>query len=252
MHQCGTLHLHHWQTGFMARFSYDPQILERFPNVVGGVIHADGVSNRTAPAELAAAFAAEQLAVQERIGETPLSELPPLAAWRAVFRDFGVNPTKYRSAAEALLRRLIKRGELPSINTLVDLANLVSIRYALPVAVFDQRAVRGGTTVCLAHGGEHWADLGSSETEHPEPGEVIFSDDDEQVSARRWCWRQSRASAARDDTTEILVTVEGHHAAAPDDVDRALRDLQSLLGSYASPATVRSDILHAGNPDFTR
>jgi DNA/RNA-binding domain of Phe-tRNA-synthetase-like protein len=181
-----------------------------------------------------------------------LSELPSLAAWRGVFRGFGVNPTKYRSAAEALLRRLTKQGDIPSINTLVDLANLVSIRYALPVAVFDQRGVSGGTTVRLAGGDEPWADLGSSEAEHPEPGEVIFSDDADKVSARRWCWRQSRASAAREDTTEILVTIEGHHAAAADDIDRALRDLEALLGSYASPDTVRSDVLDRSNPAFTR
>ncbi len=41
----------------MARFGYDHEILERFPNVVGGVIHADGVTNRPGPAELTAAFA---------------------------------------------------------------------------------------------------------------------------------------------------------------------------------------------------
>ena len=223
----------------MARFAYDPQILERFPTTVGGVIHAAGVSNASAPAELTAAFHAEQHAVRERIGDTPLSELPSLAAWRSVFRGFGVNPTKYRSAAEALLRRLTKQGELPSINTLVDLGNLVSIRYALPVAVFDQRAVAGGTVVRLAEGTETWADLGSSEAEHPEPGEVIFADDDATVSARRWCWRQSRASAAGADTTDILVTVEGHHDTAAADVDQALRDLQALLGSFAAPSVVR-------------
>jgi DNA/RNA-binding domain of Phe-tRNA-synthetase-like protein len=236
----------------MARFAYDHEVLERFPHVVGGVIHADGVTNRPAPAELTAAFGAEQASVRERIGVTPLSELPTLAAWRGAFRAFGVNPTKYRSAAEALLRRLTKQGDVPSIDTLVDLANLVSIRYALPVAVFDQRDVAGGTTVRLAHGGERWADLGSSQAEHPEPGEVIFSDDDERVSARRWCWRQSRASAAREDTTEILVTIEGHHEAAPDDIDRAIRDLEALLGSYAAPSTVYAEVLDATHPAFTR
>jgi DNA/RNA-binding domain of Phe-tRNA-synthetase-like protein len=236
----------------MATFAYDHEIMERFPSVVGGVLYASGVTNGAAPAELTAAFHAEQSSVRERLGQAALSELPTLAAWRGVFRSFGVNPTRYRSAAEALLRRLTKQGDIPSINVLVDLANLVSIRYALPVAVFDQRGVVGGTTVRLAHGGEPWADLGSSETEHPEPGEVIFADDDEQVSARRWCWRQSRASAARDDTTEILVTIEGHHPAAPDDVDRALRDLDALLGTYAAPATVTSDILEASNPAFSR
>jgi DNA/RNA-binding domain of Phe-tRNA-synthetase-like protein len=234
----------------MPRFAYDPAIVERFPSTVGGVIHAVGVTNRPAPAELTAAFRAEQASVRERIGDTPLSELPTLAAWRGVFRGFGVNPTKYRSAAEALLRRLTKQGELPSIDTLVDLANLVSIRYALPVAVFDQRDVVGGTTVRLADGSERWGDLGSSEAEHPDAGEVIFVDDEGSVSARRWCWRQSRGSAAREDSSDILVTVEGHHDAAADDVDRALRDLQALLGSFAAPATVRTAQLDAAAPEF--
>jgi DNA/RNA-binding domain of Phe-tRNA-synthetase-like protein len=236
----------------MARFGYDHEILERFPTVVGGVLYADGVENRGAPAALTAAFVAELHSVRELIGDPALSEVPTLAAWRGVFRGFGVNPTRYRSAAEALLRRLMKHGDLPSINTLVDLANLVSIRYALPVAVFDQRSVSGGTVVRLAHGGEEWSDLGSSTAEHPEPGEVIFADDEDTVSARRWCWRQSRASAATDDTTEILVTVEAHHASAADDIDRALRDLQSLLGSYARPSTVRSGVVDASNPAFSR
>ena len=124
--------------GRVARFRYGPDIIERFPAVVGGVIHATGVHNGPTPPRLAAAFRDETLATRTRIGETPLSELPTLAAWRKAFRGFGVDPTQYRSAAEALLRRLTKQGELPSIGTLVDLANLVSIRYALPVAVFDR------------------------------------------------------------------------------------------------------------------
>ena len=234
----------------MARFRYDPGIIERFPTIVAGVIHATGVHNDPTPPGLAAAFHDETLAALERIGETPLSELPTLAAWRQVFRGFGVDPTQYRSAAEALLRRLTKQGELPSIGTLVDLANLVSIRYALPVAVFDWRGISGGSTVRFARGDEQWADLGSSQTEHPEPGEVIFADEADVVSARRWCWRQSAGSGARRDTTEILVTVEGHHATADRDVTRALADLEALLGTYALPDTLRSAVLSASSAEF--
>ncbi len=234
----------------MARFRYDPDIIERFPAVVGGVIHATGLHNGPTPPGLAAAFGDETLAVRTRIGETPLSELPTLAAWRRVFRGFGVDPTQYRSAAEALLRRLTKQGELPSIGTLVDLANLVSIRYALPVAVFDQRGISGGTIVRFARGDESWADLGSSQTAHPEPGEVIFADEADVVSARRWCWRQSAGSAAREDTTEILVTVEGHHETADRDVAWALAELEALLVTHAGPATLRSAVLSAGDAAF--
>jgi DNA/RNA-binding domain of Phe-tRNA-synthetase-like protein len=234
----------------MTSFRYDPALLQRFPAVVGGVIHATGVTNGPTPPDLAAAFDAESIAVCARIGDTPLSELPTLAAWRRIFRGFGVDPTQYRSAAEALLRRLTKQGQLPSISTLVDLANLVSIRHALPVAVFDQRGVVGGTTVRFARGDERWMDLGSSAAAHPEPGEVIFTDEADVVSARRWCWRQSSASAARLDTTEILVTVEGHHETASNDVARALGALESLLGTYAAPATIQGALLSARSPSF--
>jgi DNA/RNA-binding domain of Phe-tRNA-synthetase-like protein len=234
----------------VARFRYDRDIIARFPAVVGGVIHATGVHSEPTPPRLAAAFHAETRAVRARIGETPLSELPTLAAWRTVFRGFGVDPTHYRPAAEALLRRLTKQGELPSIGTLVDLANLVSIRYALPVAVFDQRGISGDTIVRFARGDERWADLGASQTAHPEPGEVIFADEADVVSARRWCWRQSVESAAREDTTEILVTVEGHHGAADRDVTRALADLEALLVTHAAPATLRSAVLSARDAAF--
>ncbi len=238
------------ETRLVPPFRYDPDIIERFPAVVGGVIHATGVHNDPTSPRLAAAFHDEAAVVRTRIGETPLSELPTLVAWRKVFRAFGVDPTQYRSAAEALLRRLTKQGELPSIGTLVDLANLVSIRYALPVAVFDVRGISGGSIVRFARGDERWADLGSSQTEHPAPGEVIFVDEADVVSARRWCWRQSAASAARADTTEILVTVEGHHTTAEHDVTRALADLEALLVAHAAAVTLRSAVLSARDPEF--
>jgi DNA/RNA-binding domain of Phe-tRNA-synthetase-like protein len=192
----------------------------------------------------------EQATVRARIGDASLSELSSLAAWRRVFRGFGVDPTAYRSAAEALLRRLTKQGAIPSINTLVDLGNLVSIRYALPVAVFDQRAMTGGTTVRFAVGTETFTDLGSGQPETPDAGEVIFVDEAGLVSARRWCWRQSAESASGFDTTEVLVTVEGHHETAADDVSAALADIEALLHEHAEPERLASGIVTAAAPEF--
>lgn len=234
----------------MPRFRYDPAVIERFPTIVGGLIHARGLTNRVAPSDLARAFVAEQADVRDRIGETALSELPTLAAWRRTFRGFGVDPTAYRSAAEALLRRLTKQGSIPSINVLVDLGNLVSVRYGLPVSVMDQAAMTGATTVCLAAGSERFTDLGTGTHETPEPGEVIFVDEAGLVSARRWCWRQSAESASGPATREVLVTVEGHHATAATDVAAALDDLQALLRSYAAPRSMAAAVLDAAHPEF--
>jgi DNA/RNA-binding domain of Phe-tRNA-synthetase-like protein len=234
----------------MPAFAYDPEVTARYPAIVGGVIHAAGLRNGPSPESLRAAFRAEQAAVLARIGGRPLSELPSLAAWRRAFRAFGVDPTAYRSAAEALLRRLTKQGSIPSINALVDLGNLVSIRHGLPVAVFDQRAVSGRTTVRFASGTETFTDLGSGGTESPELGEVIFSDDGGLVSARRWCWRQSAESAAGPATTEVLITVEGHHDGARADVQSAVADLEALLREYLEPDILRSGIVGAATSTF--
>ena len=231
----------------MTVFQYDTGILTRYPTVVGGVILAQGMTNSPAPKDLQAAFIDEQKVTLQRIGDTPLSQIPSLVAWRAVFRSFGVDPTQYRSAAEALLRRLTKKGDIPGISLLVDLCNLVSIRYALPVAVFDTSSLNGAVTVHFADGTERYTTLGQDELEHPEVGEVVFSDDTKLVIARRWCWRQSDQSAAQLETTQAIITVEAHHTQAKEDVDAALDDLLTLLRTYAG-GNFFSSRLDASNP----
>src|SRR2546423_1376429 len=228
-------------------FQYHPDILARYPAVTGGAILAQGMSNGPTPDSLHAAFQAEQRATLQRIGDTPLSQIESLAAWRNAFRGFDVDPTQYRSAAEALLRRLTKKGNIPSINLLVDLGNLVSIRYGLPVAVFERRALQGTVTVHFANGSERYSELGASDDDHPEPGEVVFSDETRLVIARRWCWRQSEPSAAVAQTRECLITIEAHHATGHHDIEAALHDLLALLKEYAG-GTFTSAILDAHHP----
>jgi DNA/RNA-binding domain of Phe-tRNA-synthetase-like protein len=191
-----------------------------------------GLSNIVNQEELRQVYLDEQSRVLKWIGATPLSEIQTLAGWRAAFRQFGVDPTQYRSAAEALLRRLTKKGDIPGINAIVDACNLVSIRYALPVAAFDRRQVLGVISVHFATGNERFMPLGETFVEHPEPGEVIFSDEAGLALARRWCWRQSDESAAREDSTQVLFTIESQHENGRSLVEQALQDLHDLLAKY--------------------
>lgn len=233
----------------MTGFRYDAEVLARFPTIRGGVVLARGLRAGPTPPGLLQAFGAEQAAVLERLGGRPLSEVPSLAAWRRVFRAFGVDPTQTRNAAEALVRRLTKKGDVPSVNLLVDVGNLVSIRYCLPVAVLDLAGIAGGITVRLARGDEPFVELDSEEVKHPESGEVIFVDDRGAVCARRWCWRQSAGSGARETTTAVLVTVEAHHEGAAADVAAALGDLSALLGEHAGGSGICA-VLSPERPGF--
>ncbi len=232
------------------RFQYQEDIFTRYPSIVGGVILVHHLLNGSSPVGLQEAYREEQQKTVQRLGETPLSKIESLAAWRAAFRGFGVDPTQYRSAAEALLRRLTKKGDIPSINTLVDIGNLVSIRYALPVAVFDTQALEGAITVHFADGTERFTTLKQSEVEHPEVGEVVFSDATKLVVARRWCWRQSEPSAAGAETSSAIITVEAHHERGRHDIAAALNDLIILLKEYAgaTEGAYLAGMLDANNP----
>ena len=229
-------------------FAYDDAVAERFPTIRAGVIHASRLANGPSPPELLEEYRAEQQATSERLKATAIADLPQVAAWRRVFTGFGAKPTQYRNAAEALLRRVAKHGDIPTINTLVDIGNLVSIRYAMPIAVFDQANIAGSTTVRFATGAELFIDLGSTDSVNPDPGEVIFVDSNNVVSARRWCWRQSAQSATSTTTVEALVVVEGHHDTAGRDVESALTDLTSLLATHQPQSQIESYVLSPTNP----
>lgn len=230
-------------------FAYADAVAARYPTIRAGVVHATGLANGPSSPELLDDYRAEQQAASGRLTATPIAELPSIAAWRRAFSRFGVKPTQHRNAAEALLRRLAKHGDIPTVNTLVDIGNLVSIRHAMPVAAFDLARIDGALTVRFATGDELFTDLGSTGGVSPDPGEVIFVDSKDVVSARRWCWRQSAQSATSPTTVEALIVVEGHHDTAGQDVEAALTDLTSLLASHQPHSQARSYVLSATNPD---
>ena len=231
-------------------FQYHPDIVAQFPNVRCGVLLATGMTNQPTPDALKSRYIEEQESVKAEIRDTPLSELPSLAAWRRTFSAFGVSPTKYRSASEALLRRLTKKGDIPSINTLVDIGNLISIRYRIPVAVFDTQHLTGKLTVHFAQGDERYTELGSDEVIHPEAGEVVFSDETGLVFARRWCWKQSKQSAAQLSTTNAIICTEAQHENNATDIENALADMRELFQEYAG-GEYQSAILDKDNLAFT-
>jgi len=120
----------------------------------------------------------------------------------------------------------------------------------LPVAVVDLAQLTGPITVQFATGSERFTNLDADEADRPIPGEVIFVDEAGLVCARRWCWRQSDETGARDTTTGILITVEGHHDSADQDIAGALADLQTLLIAHQPGVALQAGQLSPEQPAF--
>ena len=197
-------------------FQHSGEIWRDFPELVPGILFAEGITPDAPVGDRTAQFTA--LAIS-RLGEGPESELPEIQAWRRAFARMGLKPTQYRCAAESLLRRFRKEGALPRLHPLVDVCNAISLAFAIPVAAFDVSAITGDLQVRYAIGDEEYLTF-SGQPEHPAPGEVIFADQARQVHARRWTNRQSGLSAIGDSTIAALIVAEAMHATAASDISR--------------------------------
>lgn len=90
-----------------------------------------------------------------------LKDLPSIAATRRVYRSCGKDPSRYRPASEALIRRMLQGKELYQRDTLVDLVNLASIAYGYSIGGFDADKFSGDTlTLGVGREGEPYEGIG--------------------------------------------------------------------------------------------
>jgi DNA/RNA-binding domain of Phe-tRNA-synthetase-like protein len=90
-----------------------------------------------------------------------IGEVGAVAPARELYRRFGIDPTRVRPSSEALLRRLRKGEPLPRINSLVDVANAMSVQLQVPVGLYDLGKVSGDELVVrLGAQGESYSGIG--------------------------------------------------------------------------------------------
>jgi DNA/RNA-binding domain of Phe-tRNA-synthetase-like protein len=128
-----------------------------------------------------AATVTEHLAVLDTLlaeAEATLRAQPPAdtATVRTMYKRVGLDPTKTRPSNEALLRRVLKGGAIPRINSLVDVVNWCSVEFQLPYGLYDSAFVRGVPTMRLGGPGEEYAGI-RKDTVHV-AGRITVADDE--------------------------------------------------------------------------
>ena len=90
-----------------------------------------------------------------------LKEMSGIAATRKVYRACGKDPSRYRPASEALIRRMLHDKQLYQRDTLVDLVNLASIAFGYSIGGFDADKFEGDTlTLGVGKAGEPYEGIG--------------------------------------------------------------------------------------------
>ena len=98
---------------------------------------------------------------RETLTTETLKEMSSIAATRSVYKACGKDPSRYRPASEALIRRVLQGKSLYQIDTLVDLINLASIAYGYSIGGFDADKFKGDTlTLGIGKEGEPYEGIG--------------------------------------------------------------------------------------------
>ncbi len=114
-----------------------------------GVLAFDSLAVAEHDAALAAAVAEATAVTRSAAASGEAFE-----ATRQMYRRFGIDPTRRRPSSEALLRRIRKGGDLPRINTLVDVCNWCSVEAQMPYGLYDLDHVDGDVEIRMGLDGE--------------------------------------------------------------------------------------------------
>ena len=130
------------------------------PTFVGACVEAE-VKNSPYCQELWDEIHALGEKYKQTLTTESLKEISGIAATRKVYRACGKDPSRYRPASEALIRRMLQGKSLYQIDTLVDLVNLASIAYGYSIGGFDADKFVGDTlTLGVGKAGEPYEGIG--------------------------------------------------------------------------------------------
>ncbi|MCX7139574.1 MAG: phenylalanine--tRNA ligase beta subunit-related protein [Proteobacteria bacterium] len=212
-------------------YSIADQIFRCFPGYVRGVVIAHDLSNGPSPPALIELLREAEASVRARVKPEAVAEEPRIKSWRDAYRTFGAKPAEHRSSVEAMARRALKGDHLPAINALVDIGNLISLRHLLPAGAHAIDLLAGDIALRPATGAEQFVAFGSTETEHPMPGEIIFTEGDT-VLTRRWTWRQGQHTLTLPESRAVEFNIDGLPPVTPAEVEQAGMEIMELVQRF--------------------
>lgn len=157
-----------------------------------------------------------------------LKEMSGIAATRRVYKACGKDPSRYRPASEALIRRILQGKELYQIDTLVDLINLASIAYGYSIGGFDADKFVGDTLrLGVGKEGEPYEGIGRGMINiHGLP---VYRDAEGGVGTPTSDHERTKITI---DTRHLVVLINGYDG-QEDRVAANARFIQDLLRKYA-------------------
>jgi DNA/RNA-binding domain of Phe-tRNA-synthetase-like protein len=229
-------------------YSIAQEIFDKYPAYSRGVVLAFDVHNGPSPERLVKILRDAEATVRRQASIDNFAEHPRIKPWREAYKAFGAKPSEFRSSVEAMARRALRDEQLPSINALVDIGNIISLEHLVPVGGHSMDELTQDISLRLATGEENFVPFGSTEIEHPLPGEVIFAEGNT-VLTRRWTWRQANYTLTLPETHSIEINIDRLPPVELEEIHATAAQVMGLVGEFCG-GKLRYEILSVDNPQI--
>ncbi|MBQ8520513.1 MAG: hypothetical protein IJ456_03885 [Bacteroides sp.] len=161
-----------------------------------------------------------------------IKDMVTIRATREAYKKCGKDPSRYRPSGEALCRRILRGIPLYQIDTLVDLINLVSIRYGYSIGGFDADKIVGDTlTLGIGKAGEPYEGIGRGELNIE--GMPVYRDAVGGIGTPTSDHERTKLSL---ETTRLLTLINGY--SGREGLQEAADYMVELLKEFASASEV--------------
>ena len=213
----------------------------KLPAVKLGTIEGDAV--RVGPADQALAQLMDEVCERKRREFTleSLADSKPVRDVRAMFREWGMDPSKYRPSSEALLRRVVQGKGLYRVSNVVDIGNLGSIETGWPFGCYDRSRIQ--QPIEFRHGvaGESYEGIGK-QTWHLQ-GRPLLADSQGPFGSPI---SDSTRSMITESAKDILIVLYVPAGVVDASLEVAIKRVIERLTLFAGAAVTRSGICRLG------
>ncbi|MCJ7790075.1 MAG: hypothetical protein MUP69_07835, partial [Candidatus Atribacteria bacterium] len=189
------------------RFKVYEEVFEKLPDLCFGVVVGNQINNQQNIPEIYDLMKNEMSQVENNLKGINLKEYQGIIPYRDAFNKLNLNPNKFMSSVEAMVKRVSKGNVLPSINPVVDLGNSISLKYILPMGAHDMDALEGEIAVRFSKKGDAFTSLGEEVVEVLDSGELVYADS-KRIRTRRWIWRQSNIGKIDENSKNIFFPID--------------------------------------------